>query len=863
MENLNLSSLASLTSENLILKQLFTLWDQSFSCKEGYASFCKSILSGTTKALGIFLIQYLVKNPDKILSFFRSLILKFIYRRLELKPAPGTKDAYINKLLQKEINPKAEPSSSLTLSGFPLYLTANGTYTILEYCPGIHQKFVNDINTEADAETEVKCNKEIKTQCRDLIRKLFVPDTLFPSKNYLALDTIISNFFTVVNRTKMYKAQGILIDGEPGLGKSKSCDFLASLNKYHEVYYVNLSLTALLKKDFKSIIDEVLTKRNGSTIIYFDELDKYLDFYLEYSFHKQEEIQDFTEYKRRQKQEFLYQLLEVIETNIYEDGVVFIFCSNNFHTIFEDVNQVHFHSLKSRFAPIRFDRCDREELIKFIKFFNAKMLGTSMYYEEIDSLISNIKDHISLTYRSVRHCHVNAGYNLEKFIEFINEYEPEMSPRIEDMKIVRKISMKKLIEDEKKEIKEEELKKEEIKKEEIKKEEIKKEELSDIWSVSKEGDVDKVREKLATGIDPNIVEPVNGDTALMLASFAGKIECVRELIKSGADVNIVGPVNGDTALMLASSAGKIECVRELIRSGADVNIQNKHGTTALIYASGAKNIECIKVLINSGANVTLQNINSYTALMSASHTGKIECIEELVNSGADVNFQSKYGMTALMIASQSGQLESITELIKLGADINIQNKYGSTALMSAAQFGKIEAIKELIRSGADINIQNESGYTALMWASRYGHIESLKELIRSGADINIRNKDGATILMLAARNGSIECLNELIRLGIDINLQDNKGYIALMEACYSQNLKCVEEILKLGVDINYKANDGTTPLMHAIGYNRSGWARNPEIARLLLDAGADPILPSETGDLGKTVCDLVTSYQKK
>ena len=311
------------------------------------------------KPLVFFLIQYLVRNPDKILSFFRSLALKFIYRRLELKSVSGTKELQMNKLLQKEINPKNEASSSLTVSGLPLYLNMNGPYTVLEYCPFIHQKFLDDIDTEANSEVNIVPNREIKTVCRDVNRKIFVPDTLFPSKNYLALAKTIRNFFKVVNRTKMYKAQGILIDGEPGLGKSKSCDFLATLNEYNEIYYINMSLTTLLKKDFKSIVAEVLTRRAGSTIIYFDELDKYLDFYIEYSFHKQEEIEDFVEYKRRYKQEFLYELLEVIETNMYEDGVVFIFCSNNFHTIFEDTNQVHFHSLKSRFAPIRFDRCDR------------------------------------------------------------------------------------------------------------------------------------------------------------------------------------------------------------------------------------------------------------------------------------------------------------------------------------------------------------------------------------------------------------------------------------------------------------------------------------------------------------------------
>ena len=243
----------------------------------------------------------------------------------------------------------------------------------------------------------------------------------------------------------------------PGLGKSKSCDYLASLNKYHEVYYINLSLTTLLKKDFKSIVNDVISKRSGRTIIYFDELDKYLDFYIEYSFHKQEEIEDFDEYKRRQKQEFLYELLEVIETNLYEDGVVFIFCSNNFHTIFEDVNQVHFHSLKSRFAPIRFDRCDRDELIKFIQYFNDKMVDTKIHLLEphLSDLVKNIAEHISLTYRSLRHCHIESGYHVEKFIELVNEYEPEKSPQFEALKIVKKINMKKIILEEKEEKKEE------------------------------------------------------------------------------------------------------------------------------------------------------------------------------------------------------------------------------------------------------------------------------------------------------------------------------------------------------------------------------------------------------------------------
>jgi ankyrin repeat protein len=881
MEHLNLSSLVSLTSESLILKQLFTLWDESFSCKDGYVSFGKRIVSGTTKALGIFLIQYLVKNPDKISTFFRSLIVKFIYRRLELKTISGTKDAYINKRLQKEINPKSEPNSSLTLSGLPMYLSINGSYTVLQYCPYFHQKFVDDIDNEANMEIIVQNpNKEIKTQCRDITRKTFVPDTLFPSKNYLALETIISNFFTVVNRTKMYKAQGILIDGEPGLGKSKSCDFLASLNKYHEVYYVNLSLTTLLKKDFKSIIDEVLIKRNGSTIIYFDELDKYLDFYIDFSFRNQEAITDFLEYKRQQKQEFLYQLLEVIETNIYEDGVVFIFCSNNFHTIFEDLNSIHFHSLKSRFAPIRFNRCDRNEIINFIKFFNQQMVGTPMYYKELDDLIEEIKNPISLTYRTVRHCHVSSGYNLPKFIELINEYEPEMSPRIEDRRVVEKIPMKhmpmkKLIE-----------KKEKVKKEDIKKEEIKK----DIWTCAKEGNIDQIRELVANGIDINSKDQKNECTALMYASEAEHVESVRELIKLGADVNCQSNI-GTTALIFAS--GNLECVQELIKAGADINIQNNNGLTALISASKKEKIDCIRELIKSGADIDFQTKTCYTALITVSYDGKVEslkelireganinlqnkygttalikasqrgqtaCLEELIKSGADVNIQDYRNFTALMYVSESGHVDCVKELIKAGADVNFQNKDGTTALILASHSGKLDCIHELISSTAEINLQDMRGHTALIEAVRSGRPEIMQELIRLGADIKHLRKNGHNILMVALIAGDIRCVRELIKLGVDVNFQNEKGITALMVASEYKRNDSIEELLRSGANINSTALDGMTPLKYAsIDYGSPGLPVILSTAKLLLEAGAIPLISSEIKDKG--AIDLIKSYQ--
>ena len=54
---------------------------------------------------------------------------------------------------------------------------------------------------------------------------------------------------------------------------------------------------------------------------------------------------------------------------------------------------------------------------------------------------------------------------------------------------------------------------------------------------SKYGNIEKVKELLALGIDINIKD-VEGWTALIWASYMGNTEIVRELIKAGANLNI-------------------------------------------------------------------------------------------------------------------------------------------------------------------------------------------------------------------------------------------------------------------------------------------------------------------------------------
>lgn len=86
----------------------------------------------------------------------------------------------------------------------------------------------------------------------------------------------------------------------------------------------------------------------------------------------------------------------------------------------------------------------------------------------------------------------------------------------------------------------------------------------------------------------------------------------------------------------------------------------------------------------------------------------------------------------------------------------------------------------------------------------------------------------------AARAGDAEMLASYVDAGLPVDLANEAGDTLLMLSAYHGHLASVQVLLKRGADAN-KANDrGQTPLAGAVFKNE------PDIARALLNAGADP-----------------------
>ena len=323
--------------------------------------------------------------------------------------------------------------------------------------------------------------------------------------------------------------------------------------------------------------------------------------------------------------------------------------------------------------------------------------------------------------------------------------------------------------------------------------------------------------------------------------------------------NAAGAVDADgtTPLHHAVHRNDLKAAESLVRGGANVNATNRYGVPPLALAATNGNTAMLDLLLKAGANPNAAQSEGETILMTAARTGVASAVKTLIAHGADVNAKETWrGQTALMWAAAEGHAEALQVMLEAGAQVNARSNTGWTAVLFAAREGKIAAVKALLAGGADVNdaLQARAGRGRGAGGGGGGRPPS----------------GGSSALVLAVGSGHFELASALLDAGADPNAAA-QGWTALHHITWirkpgtgsndpapygSGNMDSLTLVRKLkaqGADVNARVtrrpNVGVTALnfVGATPFFMAARGGDAELMRLLVELGADPLLPNDDG----------------
>ncbi|NTU80999.1 MAG: ankyrin repeat domain-containing protein [Chloroflexales bacterium] len=356
----------------------------------------------------------------------------------------------------------------------------------------------------------------------------------------------------------------------------------------------------------------------------------------------------------------------------------------------------------------------------------------------------------------------------------------------------------------------------------------------ELFTVVERGDREGVRGVLAAGADVDARDLRTGWTPLMAAAAnprAGEA-LLRLLLAHGADVNarswtpetapqaavaLTSPEsreytwNGVTPLLLAASTGDLARVRALLDAGADLAATTTHGYDALINAlyspsrAGQPLAPLVALLLARGADPQRRTVYGESALLAASGFARFDIVRQLLAAGAE---RDRLRWSPLMEAVVFGSLEEVRGALAAGPDLEARDSVGRTALHLSIQVGDLAKAQALRAVGATL-ASGFDGRSPLTFAIQPEQPALLAWLLAEGCDPEVTTSSGETPLMVAAQAGAIEAVRLLLAAGARVDRVDQFHNHALALA---EDPAIVRLLLDAGADLNLVSDTMRTAL---------------------------------------------------
>ncbi len=266
--------------------------------------------------------------------------------------------------------------------------------------------------------------------------------------------------------------------------------------------------------------------------------------------------------------------------------------------------------------------------------------------------------------------------------------------------------------------------------------------------------------------------------------------------------------------------------------GLAVLTQQALAQSPLADAAEQKNFPVVQKLLQEKADVKVAQGDGSTALHWAVYWDNLATAKALLASGADAKAATRLGATPLYLAAVNGNAAMLRVLLAAGADAKatiLQNE--ETPLMFAARSGSVEAVKVLLDAGAKPDDKDAyRGATALLFAAEQNHADVVQLLLERGANANARDNTvvtaarrgpsaptgGLNALMLATREDGIETVKVLLKHHALVNQQSAGGHTSLLTAVQNVHIEIARLLIDAGADVNLANDRGWNPLYMAV-----------------------------------------------
>ncbi|KAL3412574.1 ankyrin repeat protein [Aspergillus fumigatus] len=174
--------------------------------------------------------------------------------------------------------------------------------------------------------------------------------------------------------------------------------------------------------------------------------------------------------------------------------------------------------------------------------------------------------------------------------------------------------------------------------------------------------------------------------------------------------------------------------------------------------------------------------------------------------------------------------------------IQAHDENGHTILHHIVEQRLEYLIKPLAKWIPRSSIADNEGWTPLFQAVRNSDESMTKALVYAGADVSAKDHTGKTALHLACYEDAVGIVQILLDHGANPSAADCNGRTPLHDA-FGRNTVILQKLIKAGADLNPRRMPrGLAPLY------LEAWLGREDAVRILLEAGADPSIQTETGE---------------